>query len=193
MSDYVLESNPALERLIERLHAPGEPSPPEESSVSKEHGKRFRRARRSKGEEADRQELLGVDSPAAGAWDRADQGPNSPAGIFQEEPAVDESVWTIHEDPEPPDEMLLVDFNEEPEVFDEIPEEDDGDPDEADDLDEVLDIYEDEEWDFDTILDEDAESLDEDGNEDGDWIFEAFEAWRLEYDDRLVDSSTTRS
>jgi hypothetical protein len=196
MGDYVLESNPALERLIERLCAPGEPPLGEASSNSNEHARRFRRGRHSKVHAAGHPELLRGDPTAGDATETADRHLGSPSTIAEEEPAVLGNFWAIHEDPQPTDEMVLVDFDEEPEVFDEDPGEYERDRDETDDADEILDVYEDEdededeEWNNETILDEGAEVLDEDRHEVGDWIFEAFEVWRLEYDAGLVDAST---
>jgi hypothetical protein len=192
MGDYVLESNPALERLIERLRAPGEPPLAEASSNSNEHAKRSRRGRRSKVHAAGQPEILRGAPTAGDAKDSADQHPGSPSTITEEEPAVLENFWPIHEDPQPSDEMLLVDFDEEPEVFDEDPGDYDKDRDETDEADEILDVYEDEEWNEETIVDEGAEVLDADRHAVGDWIFEAFEVWRLEYDAGLVDASTPR-
>jgi hypothetical protein len=75
-------------------------------------------------------------------------------------------------------------------VFDEDPGDCEKDRDETDEADEILDVYEDEEWNNETIVDEGAEVLAEDRHEAGDWIFGAFEVWRLEYDVGLVDAST---
>ena len=205
MSDHVLEDNPALERLIERLGAPGELPPREESSASTEHAKRSRRGRRSKIRAADRRESLDGEPMAGGAEHRTEEHPRAPVDMTDGEPAIVANRWASHDDPQPTDEMLLVDFDEEPEVFDEDPGYPDGDraadeADEADDADEILDIFEDEDWDSyededwgrDAVVDPGADVIAEDGHEGGDWIFEAFEAWRLEHDAGLVDASAPR-
>jgi hypothetical protein len=251
MGDYVLESNPALERLIDRLGARGEPPPHEESSSSNGNATRSRRGRRSKVQATDRPEIVRGDHTAAGAKDPAEHATVAePAAIAEEEQAVvEDDLWAICEDPQPTDEMVLVDFDEEPEVFDEDLGDYDEDEDEADEADEVLDLYEgeepddedetayeddevfdevdvvleeekeevfdevdvvleeekeeedvddlvpvevvgafdDEELDDEQIVDEDrelvdegAEALDDNRHEGGDWILDAFEAWKLE-------------
>ncbi len=242
MGDYVLESNPALERLIDRLGARGEPPPHGESSSSNGNATRSRRGRRSKVHAADRPETLRGDQTAAGAKDPAEHATVAePAAIAEEEQAVvEDDLWAIYEDPQPTDELVLVDFDEEPEVFDEDLGDYDDDEDEADESDEVLDVYEgeepddeeetayendevfdevdvvleeeeeedvddqvpvevvgafdDEELDDEQIADEDrgvvdedrelvdeaAEALDDNRHEGGDWILDAFEAWKLE-------------
>jgi hypothetical protein len=58
MGDHVVESNPALKRLIERLGAQGEPSLPEESSTSSCHAQRSHRGSHSKVYAADPPEVL---------------------------------------------------------------------------------------------------------------------------------------
>ncbi len=192
MGDYVLESKLALERLIERLRAPGEPPLAEVSPNSNERAKRSRRGRRSQVHAAGHPELLHGGPTDGDAKDSADQHPGSPSTTAEEETAVLENFWAIHEDPYPTDEMVLVDFDEEPEVFDEDPGDYDKNRDQTDEADEILDVYEDEDWNNETIVDEGTEVLDEDHHEVGDWIFEAFEVWRLEYDAGLVDASTPR-
>jgi hypothetical protein len=71
MGDYVLESNPALERLMARLRAQGEPPPAEESSSSNGYAQRSRRGRRSKVCAADHPEDFRGDPTTAGANDRS--------------------------------------------------------------------------------------------------------------------------
>ena len=186
MGDYVLESNPALERLIERFGAHGEPPPSEEGSSSNGSGKRSWRGRRSN---VHAPELPGVfeDAPtAASAKDRTERATAGLlAAVAEEDPAVVEhDLWAIREDLQSADELLLVDFDEEPAVFDEDPDLDDDGADEAD---EILDLYEDEDLDDEQYGDEDrgivdrgAEILDDKREERGDWIFRAFEAWMLD-------------
>jgi hypothetical protein len=173
MSDYVLESNPALERLFERLRAPGEPPPPEESSLPNRDAKRSPRGRRSKVHAEDRTGILRGDPAAAGAKDPADRATVvSAAAIAEEEPVVvEDDLWANHADPQPTDELVLVDFDEEPEVFDEVPNRYDEDEEDADG-DEILDLYEYEEPDDEG---EGGDGTDEDTGSD--WIFNAFEVW----------------
>jgi hypothetical protein len=156
MGDYVLESNPALERLIERLRAQGEPPPHEESS--KGNAKRWRLGGRSKAHAADQSEIFRGNPTAAGAEDPAEHATVAEsAAIAEQEPAVvGDDLWAIQEDPQPGDEMVLVDFDEEPEVFDEDfgDCDEDGDEAEADEEDEFLDLYEPEEPDEEEVDDE---------------------------------------
>jgi hypothetical protein len=98
-----------------------------------------------------------------------------------EETALDESLWAIHEDAPADDELVLVDFDEEAEVFAEDP----GDQreDEAYEADDFLEVYEREE------LDNNEPAAYDDGvrvdvvgveNDRGDWILDAFKNWMLE-------------
>lgn len=193
MGDYVLESNPALERLIERFGAHGEPPSSVERSGSSGSGKRSWRERRSNVHAAGHPGVLEEAPMAAGAKERVERATaGSPAAVAEEDPeAVEHDLWALEEDLESADEMLLVDFDEEPAVFDEDPDLDDDGADEAD---EILDLYEDEDLDDEQYGDEDrgivdrgAEILDDKREERGDWIFRAFEAWMLDAgEDRTV-------
>jgi hypothetical protein len=204
MGDYVLESNPALERLIERLGAQGKRPGPEESS--RFHGaRRFQRRGRSK------TPTRTVEDPTTvGARKRAEiAGFVEPTSIV-EELVVEDHVLVIHEDRQAAAEIVLVDFDEAPAVFAE--ERGDGETLlEGDEADEVLDVYgradrderaesgcEDAEASdrMGMLLEEDDED-DEDGGasgrtigavEDaaGDWIFNAFKAWMLEVDEAIA-------
>ena len=200
MGDYVLESNPALERLIERHRAQGVPPPPAESPRSRGHTKRSRRGKRSKAEVADHPEVLLGDSGTSGTTGLAERTTDSsPRDITEEDARVVEgNIWAIDEDSQAADEMLLIDFDEEPEVFDEdlAGSDEDEDDDEAD---EVLDLYEEFELD-DEDQEEDvndhvhaefvvagAEVADGNGLGGRDWIFDAFEAWKLEVVEAAAD------
>jgi hypothetical protein len=203
MGDYVLEGNPALERLFERLRAPDEPPPLEESSSSECGAKRSLRGRRSKVHAADHPEVLRGDL-TAGVQDPAERATVAdPEAITEEVPVVVDDLWVIHEDPPSSDEMILIDFDEEPEVFDEDLGEFDDDAAEDED-DEILDVYEGEESDDegeaadeDEVFDEEDAVLakDDEGVVDdevpvrvagafkgdgGDWILGAFEVWMHE-------------
>jgi hypothetical protein len=196
MGDYVLESNPALERLIERLGAQGKRPAPEESS-SWQDSRPFQRRGRSKIPKRIRenQATVGVQKRAAVA------SLVEPTSMV-EELVVEDDLWVIHEDPQAADEMVLVDFDEEPAVFAEELGDDGEIIMEGDEADEVLDVYGPTDLDeFGDSAYEDAGALDEtdvlleedkDDNgasvqtigagEDaaGDWIFDAFKAWMLE-------------
>jgi hypothetical protein len=184
MGDYVLEGNPALDHLFERLGAPDEAPRPAESASSDVCTKGFLRRRRSTVRTTDDPEVLRGDPTPADAVDSAERATVAePANIADEEPVfVEDDLWAIHEDTQPTDEMLLVDFDEEPEVFDEEPvDQDEGDD---GDEDEILDIYEGEDLDYDDeAADEDELPVTVAGaseGEGGDWIFDAFEVWMLE-------------
>lgn len=195
MGDYVLESNPALERLIERLGAQGKRPGPEESS--RFHGaRRFQRRGRSKTPQRT------VEIPrTGGARTRTEIASFVETTSIVEELVVEDDAWVIHEDPQ------LVDFDEEPAVFAE--ERGDGESLlECDEADEVLDVY------GRAYLDEcggsgceDAAAFDqmdllpEEDEKDGgvsgrtngavedaadDWIFDAFRAWILEVDEAVA-------
>ena len=192
MGDYVLESNPALERLIERDRAQDVPPPPEEGSSSRGHANRFWRGRRSTAHPVDHPEVLRGDPSAGGATSPAERTTVEEPPIVAEEAAVvEDDLWAIHKDLQPPDEMVLVDFDEEPEVFDEDPG-NYGEDEEADEADEVLDVYEDADWDdedeeedvndevLSEVMDAGADVLEENRHVGSDWIFDAFEAWKVE-------------
>ncbi len=201
MGDYVLESNPALGRLIERLGAEGKRPGPEESS-SFHDSRRFPRRGRSKIPKRTRENPTTV-----GAQKRAEVASFVEPTSTVEELVVEDDLWAIHEDPLAADEIVLVDFDEEPAVFAE--ELGDGeDLMEGDEADEILDVY------GRTDLDDFGESAYEDGEafeemdmlpeqdpdddgvsvqtvsavEDaaGDWIFDAFKAWMLEVDESVA-------
>ena len=124
-----------------------------------------------------------------------------------EELVVEDDLWAIHEDPQAADEIVLVDFDEEPAVFAE--ELGDGENSiEGDEADEVLDVYGRADLDeFGEPAYEDADAFDEmdmllevDQDEEGvslqtvsavedaagDWIFDAFKAWMLEVDEAVA-------
>jgi hypothetical protein len=158
MDNDVLESTPAFERLVERLGAKGEPPPSEESWSG--HAKRFRPGRRSTVQASD-PEVLRERRSADGARAPGELATVAePATIVEEEPEVGEDD-ADYEDPRPSDEMILVDVDEEPRVFDEDPEDYDEE-DEADDSDAVLDFCGGEEPDGeDETADEHKEVFDE--------------------------------
>jgi hypothetical protein len=119
-----------------------------------------------------------------------------------EELVVEDDLWVIHEDPQAADEMVLVDFDEEPAVFAEELEGDGEGSMDGDEADEVLDVYGHADLDeFGDSAYEDAGALDktdvllEEDQDDNavsvqtigavedaasDWIFDAFKAWMLE-------------
>ena len=195
MGDYVLESNPALERLIERLGAEKGPAPEESSRL--QDSRRFQRRGRSKIPKRSRENPTTV-----GAQKRAKVASLAEPPSIVEELVVEDDLWVIHEDPQAADEMVLVDFDEEPAVFAEELGDDGEIIMEGDEADEVLDVYGPTDLDeFGDSAYEDAGALDEtdvlleedkDDNgasvqtigagEDaaGDWIFDAFKAWMLE-------------
>jgi hypothetical protein len=200
MGDYVLESNPALGRLIERLGAQGEPPEPQESP--RLGAKRFHRRGRSKTPKSTRENPTTV-----GTQTRAEVVRHVEPTSIVERLVVEDDHWAIHEDPPDADEIVLVDFDEEPAVF----AEELGDAEyrvEGDEADEVLDVYGRADLDeFGESAYEDAEALDEmamlleedqddDGvsirtvsavqDEAGDWIFDAFKAWMLEVDEAVA-------
>ncbi|HEY1445514.1 MAG TPA: hypothetical protein VGF51_11510 [Acidimicrobiales bacterium] len=201
MGDYVLESNPALGRLIERLGAEGKRPGPEKSS-SLHDSKRFQRRGRSKIPKRTRENLTTLDTQT-----RAEVASLVEPTSLVEELVVEDDLEAIHEDPQAADEIVLIDFDEEPAVFAEDP----GDAEcrlESDEADEILDVYG--RTDLDDIgesADEDLEAFDEMGmlleadQEDdgvsvqtvsgvddaaGDWIFDAFKAWMLEVDQAVA-------
>lgn len=201
MGDYVLESNPALGRLIERLGAQGKRPEPEESS-SFHDSRRFQRRGRSKAPKRTRENPTTVD-----AQKRAEVARFVEPTSIVEELVVEDDLWVIHEDPQGADEIVLIDFDEEPAVF----AEELGDGEslvEGDEADEILDVY------GHADLDECGESayedtgafdqmdmlLEKDQDDDGvsvrtvsavedaagDWIFDAFKAWMLEVDEAVA-------
>jgi hypothetical protein len=196
MGDYVLESNPALGRLIERLGAEGKRPAPEESS-SLQDSRRFQRRGRSKVPKRIRENPANV-----GPQKRAEVESLLEPSSMAEELVVEDDFWVIHEDPQAADEMVLVDFDEEPAVFAEELEGDGEGTMDGDEADEVLDVYGRADLDeFEGSAFEDAAALDEmdvllEENQDdnrvsdqtssavedaaGDWIFDAFKAWMLE-------------
>jgi hypothetical protein len=195
MGDYVLESNPALERLIERLGAEKGPAPEESSRL--QDSRRFQRRGRSKVPKRIRENPANV-GPQKWAEVASLAGPTSMA----EELVVEDDLWVIHEDPQAADEMVLVDFDEEPAVFAEELEGDGKGSMDGDEADEVLDVYGHADLDeFGDSAYEDAGALDktdvllEEDQDDNavsvqtigavedaasDWIFDAFKAWMLE-------------
>jgi hypothetical protein len=196
MGDYVLESNPALERLIERLGAQGKGPAPEESSRLQD-SRRFQRRGRSKIPKRIRE-----NPTTAGVQKRAEVASLVEPTSIVEDLVVEDELWVIHEDPQAADEMVLVDFDEEPAVFAEEFGSDGEGITEGDEADEVLDVYGPADLDefgesgyenagaldeTDVLLEEDqddnAVSVETIGAvEDvaGDWIFDAFKAWMLE-------------
>lgn len=143
MGDYVLESNPALERLMERCRSQSEPPPPEQDPRPNGAAKRSRRGRRSKVHPASHPVPPPADPTPGGEEDPAERVIAAERAVAAEDDrapvGVDPGII--------PDEMILVDFDEEPEIIDEDLWESDEDNDEADETDEILDVYEDEEWD----------------------------------------------
>jgi hypothetical protein len=196
MGDYVLESNPALGRLIERLGAQGKRPAPEESPSSRD-SRRFQRRGRSKIPKRSRENPTTV-----GARKRAEATSLAEPTSIGEELVVEDDLWVIHEDPQSADEMVLVDFDEEPADFAEELGGDGESTMEGDEADEILDVYGCADLDeFGESAYENAGDLDEMGvllEEDqddnpvsvqtisavedaaGDWIFDAFKAWMLE-------------
>ena len=180
MGDYVLESNPALGRLIERLGAEGKRPRPEESASS-QYARRFQRRGRSKTPKRARE-----NATTAGAQKRSEV-----ASFVKPTSIVEDDLCVIHEDLQAADEIVLVDSDEEPAAF----AEQRGDGESlfvGDEANEVLDIY------GHADLDEcgesawgDAEAFDQMGtlleeDEGGDWIFDAFKAWMLEVEEAIA-------
>jgi hypothetical protein len=182
MGDYVLDSNPALERLIERLGAKDKPPPPEERSGSHGYSTLFRRRRRPT--------VHAVDSPGIGGGNPSPAGVNDPADRAKvakaptaEEAAFDENLRAIREDFPADDELVLVDFDEDAELFAEDPEDQREDENEADAADAFLEVYEREEPNPDeNAAYDDGVRVDVVGveNDRGDWILDAFKNWMLE-------------
>ena len=201
MGDYVVESNPALGRLIERLGAQGKRRGPEESA-SFHDSRRFQQRGRSKTPKRTRENPTTVRAPKRAEVARF-VGPTS----IVEELVVEDDLRAIYEDPEAAEEIVLVDFDEEPAVF----AEELGDGEnfiKGDEADEVLDVYGRADLDeFGESAYEDADAFDEmdmllelDQDEEGvslqtvsavedaagDWIFDAFKAWMLEVDEAVA-------
>lgn len=181
MGDYVLDDNPALERLIERLGAQGKPPLAEERSNSNGYATLLRRRRRSSVHAVDSQGIR-VGSPA-GANDPAERAAGERPAATAKEVALDENLWAIGEDPPAGDELVLVDFDEEAEVFAEDPRDQREDENDAYEADDFLEAYEREE------LDNSENAAHDDGvpveavgveNDRGDWILDAFKNWMLE-------------
>ena len=196
MSDYVLENNPALERLIERLGAEG--TGPGEERSTLHASRRSQRRGRSK-----LPKRTSENPTTVGAQERAEFTRFAEPTSTAEELVPHDDPWVIHEDSQAGDEIVLLDFDEEPAVF----AEDLGDGEiivETDEFDEVLDVYgyaDPDEFgesahDDDVTSDEMDVLLDEDPDDDGvsvqtvsavedtagDWIFDAFKAWMVEVD-----------
>jgi hypothetical protein len=181
MGDYVLESNPALGRLIERLATQSRP-PAREQRSSLFDSTRYRRRNRAKVSKRVREDPMIVVEKKPAKNPRA-QKTADPADWL----AVEDDLWAIHED-SGADDMVLVDFDEEPAVFVEEIGDDGDDAFEGDEADEILDVYG---WaDLDECGEpvyEDADAFDERSvqaisaveNEEGDWIIDAFKAWML--------------
>jgi hypothetical protein len=184
MGDYVLESNPALERLIERLGEQGKPSPSEDGSSSNDYSTRFRWRRRPIAPAADHRGIPRGNLSAAGANDPAERATAAVPTAVAKEVVFEDNLWAIHNEPQAAEEMVLVDFDEEPEVFAEDLRDHGEDENDAYEADEILEIYELEELhDYDeTAYEHDelpVEVVDVE-NEGGDWILDAFKAWMLE-------------
>jgi hypothetical protein len=179
MGDYVLESNPALGRLIERLGTQSE-TPARKQSSSSSDSTRYRRRRRAKASKRVREDPTIVVAKKPARNPRVTK-PTRLADAL----AVEDDLWAIRED-SGADEMVLVGFDEEPAIF----AEEIGDVDvvKADDADEILDVYGRADLDEYGEPAEDADSFDESSvqaisaveNEEGDWIIDAFKAWMLE-------------
>jgi hypothetical protein len=181
MGDYVLESNPALGRLIERLATQSRP-PAREQSSSLFDSTRYRRRRRARVSKRVRENPMTV----------AEKTPaKNPSGAkpvdLADALAIDDDLWAIHED-SGADEMVLVDFDEEPAVFAEEIGDDGDDTFEGDEADEILDVYGREDLDeYGEPAYEDAEAFEKTSvqaisaveNEEDDWIIDAFRAWML--------------
>jgi hypothetical protein len=170
MDDYVLESNPALERLTGRHRANGDP-PPSDDSVSG-HAKHARREWRSAVHAADL-EILREGPSADGA--KAASGNTTitmQAVVVEESGDCENDLWAVYEDTRSSDEVVLVHLDEDPEVFDEDPEYYYDDEDEVDEPDEILELHEsDEPDDEDETADEHEEVFDEE-----DLVFDGDEA-----------------
>ena len=179
MVDYVLESNPALERLIERLGASGEteadtPST-EEGARSNGRAQRSGRQRWRKAHPFDPvvpREASTADMPKTAPGEIATVTEH--AGHLEDEQGVEQGggqdePTAILEHSQPTEDLVLVGFHEDPEIFDEDPQDEDEIDDEDD---EIIDIYGLEEPDDDDEpvdeIDQDDEILDLYGLENGD-------------------------
>ena len=187
MVDYVLESNPALERLIERLGASGEteadtPST-EDSASSNGHTQRSGRQRWRKAHPFDPvvpREASTADMPktAPGEIDTVTEH----AGHLEDEQGVEQGggqdePTAILEHSQPTEDLVLVGFHEDPEIFDEDPQDEDEIDDEDD---EIIDIYGLEEPEDD---DEPVDEIDED-----DEILDIYGLENRDDDDEPVDA-----
>jgi hypothetical protein len=182
MGDYVLESNPALGRLIERLGTQSE-TPARKQSSSSSGSTRYRRRRRAKASKRVREDPTIVVAKKPAKSSRV----TKPARLA-DALAVEDDLWALRED-SGADEMVLVGFDEEPAIFAEEIGDGGDDVFRADEADEILDVYGRADLDeYGEPADEDAESFDERSvqaisavqNEEGDWIIDAFKAWMLE-------------
>ena len=166
MGDYVLESNPALGRLIERLATESAP-PAREKSSHLFDSTRYRRRNRAKASKRAREDPIVVVEKKRAKNPRVAR-PADPTDAL----AVEDHLWAIRED-SGADDMGLVDLDEGPAVFAEEIGGGGGDTFE-DGADEILDVY------GRTDPDEDGESAcSAVENEEGDWIIDAFKAWML--------------
>jgi hypothetical protein len=167
MGDYVLESNPALGRLIERLGAEGKRPGPEKSS-SLHDSKRFQRRGRSKIPKRTRENLTTLDTQT-----RAEVASLVEPTSLVEELVVEDDLEAIHEDPQAADEIVLIDFDEEPAVF----------------ADEDLEAFDEMGMLLEADQEDDGVSVQTVSGVDdaaGDWIFDAFKAWMLEVDQAVA-------
>jgi hypothetical protein len=181
MGDYVLESNPALDRLIERLGAQSRP-PEREQSSSLFGSSRYRRRNRAKVSKRVREDPMIVVEKKPAKNPRV-----AKAADLTDALAVEDDLRAIHED-SGADEMVLVDFDEEPAIFAEEIGDDVDDASRGDEADEILDVYGRADLDeYGEPAYEEAEAFDERSvqatsaveNEEGDWIIDAFKAWML--------------
>ncbi len=156
--------------MIENCGAQGKSLPPDRSSRPNDNPTRFGRRRRS-----------------AGAKHRDKRSRAAEQAEVAAPDVSEDDLWTVDEESDALDEILLIDFDEEPEILDEISSdsgEDDHEPDEAD---EFLDIYDLEELDDEDCANDVPGELDGSSEEGGStWILEAFKAWMLEGPDDLV-------
>lgn len=183
MGDYVLDSNPALERLIERLGAQGKPPLPEERSSSNGYATLFRRRKRSKVHPVDDPGIRGGSSSPAGLNDPVEGARVATPAATAQEVALHENLRAIHEDTQADDELVLVDFDEAAEVFAEDPGGQRADESDAYEADDLLEVYEREELDnSDETLYDDEMPVEVLGveNDRRDWILDAFKTWMLE-------------
>jgi hypothetical protein len=181
MGDYVLESNPALSRLIERHATQSGPAAREQSSRLFD-ATRYRRRRRADASKRVREDPMVVVEKKPAKKPRIEK----PADLA-DALAVEDELWAILDD-SGADEMVLVGFDEEPAVFAEGVGDDGEDTFRGDEADEILNVYGRADLDeYGGPAHEDAESFDEGSvpairaveNEEGDWIIDAFKDWML--------------